>query len=188
MAPSDEAIIELYMQRDASAIRATAERYEHYLMKISYNILGDMEDCKENVNDTYFRTWNLIPPQRPAVLSAFLGKINREGAIDIYRRKKSKKRSNSEYDLCLHELDEELASGASVEDVVEAGMMGRLVNHFLESLPKDKRILFVGRYYYMDSVQEIAGYTGLSCSNVKVTLHRLRKELKHYLQKEGFAV
>ena len=188
MAPSDDAILEMYFQRNESAIKATAEKYEHYLMKISYNILGDMEDCKENVNDTYFKTWNSIPPQRPAVLSAFLGKINREGAIDIYRRKKSKKRCNSEYDLCIHELDEELDSKTSVEEIVEAGMMGRLVNTFLAKLSKDKRILFVGRYYYMDSIEDIAAYTGLSKSNVKVSLHRLRNDLKKYLQEEGFAV
>lgn len=188
MAPNDEEIIELYFRRDEHAIEATACRYGHFLMKISYNILGNREDCEENVNDTYLKTWNAIPPQRPTVLSAFLGKINREGAIDIYRRKKSKKRCNSEYDLCIHELDEQLDSKMSVEDVVEAGMMGKLVNTFLEKLSKEKRILFLGRYYYMDSIEDIAVYTGLSKSNVKVSLHRLRMDLKQYLQKEGFVV
>lgn len=188
MALSDEKIVQLYLERDQRAITETETKYEHYLTKISYNILGDMEDCKENVNDTYLKAWNSIPPQIPKLLGAYLAKINRQAAIDIYRRKHSKKRRGTEYDLCYDELEETCTVGESVEDSIDVSILGDSINKFLKGLPENKRLVFVGRYYYMDSVKDIAEYANMSESNVKTTLFRCRSELKEYLQREGFEI
>ena len=186
MSLSDEKIVELYLLRDQNAITETDIKYRHYLTRISYNILKDYEDCQETVNDTYYKAWNSIPPQIPQILGAYLGKINRQTAIDIYRRKHSRKRRGTEYDVCYDELEEVCTAGDGVEKTLEAKLLGETINKFLKELPEKKRILFLGRYFYMDSIKDIAGYTGQSESNVKVLLHRIRKELKEYLIQEGF--
>ncbi len=185
---TDEAIVELYWDRKEQAIKETEIKYERYLMKISYNILSDMEDSRENVNDTYLRAWNSMPPQRPAILSTYLGKISRQGAIDIYRKKTSKKRNGTEYESCLEELEEVLADRNSVEVSVDSMLLGKVLNEYLRTLPPAKRNVLIGRYFYMDSMKDIAGYTGMSEQNVKNILHRTRGELKEYLLKEGFAL
>lgn len=185
---SDEEIVQLYLDRDQRAITETDQKYQHYLTKISYNILGDLQDCQETVNDTYLKAWNSIPPQIPRLLGAYLAKINRQLAIDVYRKKNSQKRKGTEYDMCYDELEETCSVGESVEDTIDVTILGETINNFLRTLPESKRIIFVGRYFYMDSVKKIAKYTNQSESNVKVQLHRCRNELKEYLQKEGFEI
>lgn len=185
---TDEAIVNLYWDRKEDAILETQLKYEKYLFKISLNILFDEEDAKENVNDTYLKAWNSIPPQRPSVLSTYLGKINRQGAIDIYRKKTSQKRKGAEYESCIEELSDCIADEQNVEQSIEAKLLGQAINAFLTELPEQKRNVFLGRYYYMDSVKAIAGYMKLSEQNVKNILHRSRGELKEYLRKEGFAL
>ena len=185
---TDEAIVELYWDRKEQAIKETEVKYERYLMKISYNILSDMEDSRENVNDTYLKAWNSMPPQKPAILSTYLGKINRQGPIDICRKTTSKKRNGTEYESCLEELEESLADENSVESSVDAMLLSKTLNEYLHTLPPTKRNVFIGRYFYMDSMKDIAGYTGMSEQNVKNILHRTRGELKEYLLKEGFVL
>lgn len=104
----DDKIVELYWKREETAIAATEKKYGAYLMKIAYNILADIEDSRECVNDTYLKTWNCIPPYRPEALSAFLAKIARQTAIDIFRRKTSKKRG-------LHYIREHSRNGSRCE-------------------------------------------------------------------------
>lgn len=182
----DEEIIALYWQRDETAIRETEQKYGRYLSKIAYNILADSEDSKECVNDTYLKAWNSIPPHRPDALAAYLGKITRELAIDIFRTKNRKKRQASEYALSLSELDECVSGTASTEQSADLHLLAEAINSYLSSLPKEARITFAGRYYYMDSFKEIAAYQGMSVPKVKSMLYRTRQGLKIYLQKEGF--
>ena len=184
----DEKIVALYLMRDETAIRETEKKYGSYLTKIAHNILADWEDCKECVNTTYFKTWTSIPPHKPSVLSTYLGKITREYAIEIFRTQHRKKRSGSEYELSLSELGECIPAKQSTESQVELMLLTEALNAFLYSLTSEERCVFVGRYYYMDSIKKVSSYYGMSESKVKSMLFRIRNRLKEYLEKEGFCV
>lgn len=182
----DEEIVALYWQRSEEAIRETSAKYQSYLSKIACNILSDPEDSRECVNDTYLAAWNSMPEHRPGVLSTYLGKIARQIAIDVFRKRNSKKRYSSEYALSLSELGEIFADAETPEQVCDAKMLDEAVNAFLRALPEDARRVFIGRYYFFDSVKETAAYCGISEANAKSILFRTRRKLKEYLVKEGF--
>ena len=184
----DSKIIELFFERSESAISETESKYGRYLSKIAYNILFDTEDSEECVNDTYMKAWNAIPPQKPKVLSTFLGKITRRLAIDIFRKKHAEKRGNSEFSLSLSELDECIPDKFSAESEFEYSLLSKKINNFLSSLSKDNRDIFVCRYFYSDSIKEIASFFGTSESKIKSSLFRSRKSLKEQLEKEGFCL
>ena len=184
----DLKIIELFFDRKECAIAETERKYGRYLSKIAYNILFDIEDSEECVNDTYMKAWNTIPPQKPEVLRTFLGKITRSLAIDIFRRKHAEKRGNSEYALSLSELDECIPDKFSAEKEFEYNQLTESINRFLASLSKENRDIFVCRYFYSDSIKEIASFFGTSESKIKSSLFRSRKILKEQLLKEGFVL
>ena len=185
---NDDAIVALYWQRDESAITVTQEKYNAYLMKIARNILNDTEDSEESVNDTYLAAWNSMPPQKPVVLSAYLGKITRRISISLFRRRNADKRREGEFALSLDEMEEVFTDHMEPEKEIEAGLLGELLNQFLRSLKPDERRTFIGRYYYMDPLKEVAAYCGMSESKAKTMLFRTRVKLKEYLAKEGFVL
>lgn len=182
----DLKIIELFFERKEYAIAETERKYGRYLSKIAYNILFDKEDSEECVNDTYMKAWNAIPPQRPKILSTFLGKITRRLAIDIFRKKNAEKRGKSEFASSLSELDECIPDNFSAEKEFEYNLLSENINSFLASLSKENRDIFVCRYFYSDSIKEIASFFGTSESKIKSSLFRSRKILKEQLLKEGF--
>lgn len=184
----DDKIVSLYWDRDETAITVTEEKYGRYLLKIAYNILADSEDSRESVNDTYLKAWNTMPPHRPDVLSAFLGKITREISIDQLRRRTREKRGGGQYTQSLSELEDCVSTDNTTEQAVDQHLLAEAISRYLRTLPPEPRNLFVGRYYFMDSIKEIAGYYGMTESKVKTTLHRTRKGLRQYLIKEGFEV
>lgn len=182
----DDKIVELYWERDESAIKETQDKYENYLYKIAYNILNDNEDSHESVNDTYLAAWNSMPPHKPNVLSTYLGKITRRISIDIFRKRNRLKRQGSEYVLSLTELEDCLSGNDSPEKDYENQILGEAINTFLRTLSVDARNVFIGRYYYLDSVKDVANYCGISESKAKTLLFRTRNSLREYLIKEGF--
>lgn len=182
----DERIVSLYWDRDETAIRETEIKYDRYLTKIAYNILNDTEDSRESVNDTYLAAWNSMPPQKPTVLSTYLGKLTRRISIDRFRYRNRDKRQASQYALSLSELDECVSGGNTTEDAVNLKLLAEAIGNFLRTLPEETRAAFVGRYYYLDSVREVAAYCGMTESKCKSLLHRTRLSLKDYLTKEGF--
>ncbi|MBO5564168.1 MAG: RNA polymerase sigma factor [Lachnospiraceae bacterium] len=188
----DAKIVDLYWARDEKAIEETAGKYAAYLKKIAYNILFSQEDSEETVNDTYLKAWNSMPENRPSVLSTYLGKITRRGAIDIYRKRHSQKREDSQYALSLEEMKEcageEISTGNTVEEMVEETELARAISDFLRSRTPEKRNLFLSRYYYMDSLPEIAERAGMKEVTLRSILHREREALREYLKKEGYAV
>ena len=185
---TDENIVALYWERNEQALGETKAKYEHYLLKIAHNVLADYEDSKESVNDTYLAAWNSMPPHKPNILSTYLGKITRRISIDMYRRKNRAKRKASEYALSLTELDDCLSNGGTPEESMELKALADAINTFLRTLSKDERNLFIGRYYFLDSLKEAAKYCGMSEGKAKSMLFRTRCNLKAYLQKEGFDV
>lgn len=184
----DKEIIALYQNRDENAIRQTEKKYSCYLTTIALNILGNREDGEECVSDTYLKAWNTIPPNIPAMLKYYLGKITRELSIDRLRKKTSRKRGGTEYDLSLEELDECISSGDSTEQAADVAVLAELIEKFLLSCSDNERDMFVCRYYFCDSLKEIAGYFGVNVSKIKNTLFRTRAALKKYLESEGYVL
>ena len=184
----DNRIIELFFDRDEEAIRKTQEKYGAYCYTIAFNILNDESDSKECENDTYMRVWNLIPPQKPDRLSAFLGKITRNIAIDRYRKQHSLKRGSGTVQEALDELCDVVSGNDSTEDSIERKELVEAINSFLDSIPKEQCDMFVMRYWYSAPISKIADLMGESNGNISVKLHRIRKELKEYLVKRGFEI
>lgn len=183
----DEKIIDLYWARKETAIRETADKYGRFLVHMAYRILNDHEDAEECENDTYAAAWNAMPSEYPSSLLSFLGRIIRNIALDRYDYKRAKKR-NGEFDVLLSELEECVASKETVESQVEAGYVAGVVSEYLRTLDADSRCMFLRRYWYSDSIREIAGRFGVSESKVKSNLFRTRKKLKAYLNERGVIV
>lgn len=181
----DSQIVSLYWQRDEVAIDHTEKKYGQYLTTIAYNILADREDSHESVNDTYLAAWNSMPPQKPQVLSTYLGKLTRRISIDLFRKRTSQKRGGSEYALSLEELGDCIGSN-STEEALDVQLLSQAIAGFLQTVSPEARNVFLCRYYYLDPVKKIAGYCGISEAKVKILLHRTRQGLWDYLQKEGF--
>lgn len=183
---NDYQIIELYLKRDEQAIVESQNTYGAYCYKIANNILHNHEDAEECVNDTWLRTWNIVPPQRPNYLALFLGKITRNLSFDRWRKAHAKKRGQQEIELVLDELMECIPDFMDVEQEILAKELGETINHFLKSLKKKDREIFLRRYYYVENVSNIAVDCGLKESYVLVILSRVRKKLVQFLQKEGY--
>lgn len=184
----DMQIINLYWIRSQDAIPATSEKYGGYCMTIARNILDNSQDAEECVNDTWLRAWNSMPPQRPNVLSAFLGKITRNLSFNRYKRDTAEKRGGGELPLVLDELGECVSGTESVEGEWDRRELLGAINDFLAQLPPEKRAVFVCRYWYADSVGEIARRFGLKEGSVSMTLTRLRRKLSEHLTERGFAL
>lgn len=184
----DRQIIELFWKRSENAILETANKYEKYCYYIAFNILHSREDSEECVNDTYFKAWEIIPPQRPEKLSAFLGKITRNLSINRFKQRNAKKRGEGQYVLALEELQECIPSMICVEQAMEDKELVVVFHRFLDGLSVEKRKIFMRRYWYFSQVKDIASEYGMSESKVKMSLMRTRKELKEFLEKEGVAL
>ena len=186
----DKQIVDLYWERDERAISESDAKYGAFCARIAMNILDNAQDAEECVNDTYLRAWNAIPPNRPTKLGAFLGKITRNLSLDRYKAKKTAKRGNSLFLVSLDELSECVPDGSTgfgsgFDDETEARLIGECINRFLHKLSGEARDVFICRYFYSDSIGEIARRFGLSESKVKSMLHRARGKLKKSLESEG---
>ena len=184
----DEQIVALYWERDEQAISETERKYDRYLLKIANNILNNQEDSRESVNDTYLAAWNSMPPHRPGVLSAYLAKLTRRISIDCFRYRTRNKRMASEYAVSLSELSDCVSGGNTTEEIVNAKALADAIGVYLRLQNKETQAAFLGRYYFLDPVKEIAAYLGMSESKVKSLLYRTRLGLKEYLEKEGFCL
>ena len=184
----DERIIELFYSRDESAISASREKYGRYCGRIAAGVLADPRDTEEAVEDALLGAWNAIPPERPRVLSAFLGKLTRAAALNKLRSQLAQKRGGGVLPAALEELEECVPDFARVEDAVEARELGEAINAFLDDLPEIDRRIFLRRYWYFDDVKTIASRFGFTQSKVKMTLKRRRDQLAERLKKEGYIV
>ena len=184
----DSAIIELYNKRDEQAIAATQDKYGAYCMTIAYNILADRQDSEECVNDTYLRAWNTIPPNAPyGYLFAYLVRIIRHISIDRCRYQQRLCRSayiqelSAELQCCIPSLED-------TESRMEAIALGQAISAFLRQQPEAMRNVFLRRYWYMDSIQDISRRFGMGQSKVKSMLFRTRSALRAHLEQEGYTL
>ena len=183
---NDLEIIELYFKRDEKAIEETDATYGKLCHRIANNILNNKQDSEECVNDTYIGVWNAIPPTRPNNLMSFVCRITRNLALKRLEAIKSQKRSATAI-VSLDELsevlpDENIASGVSDEDIAKA------ISDFLRNEKEDARNVFVRKYYFFDSIGDIAKRFGFTESKVKSMLFHTRNKLKDYLIKEGVEI
>ena len=181
----DKRIIELYWQRSEEAISQTTSKYGAYCRSIAWNILCNQEDTEECVNDTWLRTWDTIPPQRPRGLQTFLGKITRNLSLDRWRRNHAQKRDSGVF-LALEELEECVpgCDGNMSEDIA----IRDALNGFLGSLKPEHRKIFLRRYWYLSPVKEIAEDYCIGESKVKMILLRTREKLRVHLETEGIGL
>lgn len=180
----DQQIIDLYWARSEDAIVQTAAKYGRYCHTIAFNILKNDSDSEECVNDTYLRVWNIIPPQRPSIFSALLAKITRNLALDRFKFLSADKRGGGQVAMALDELADCIPDG-NPDDLFERKELVETLNHFLSSLPPERRKVFMLRYWYLCSVKDIAAELKLSESKVKMILLRERNHLRTLLEKEG---
>lgn len=178
----DERIIELYTRRSEQAVSETAQQYGRLIKNIAVNVLGSEEDARECENDTYMALWNSIPPEMPENLISYICRIAKNLALTRLRDSRRKKRSAQT--VALDEL-ESILPGRSLEDEVGARELGRAIEAFLSTVSQRERVFFISRYWYGDSVKQIAGELGVTANTVSISLHRTRKALRAYLEMEG---
>lgn len=183
----DSKIIDLFYARSEQAIIELSKKYGAVCNKVARNILNNSLDAEECVNDAYLGAWNTIPPQNPKPLLTYICRIVRNLSVMKYHSNTAMKR-NSFYDTALDELEECLASPSTVEAEISAKELSEALNRFLDMLDQENRVMFVRRYWYSDSVSDIATSFHMSNNNVSVRLSRTREKLKKFLKKEGYQV
>lgn len=183
---TDEQIIAMYQERQESAIRETAAQYGTFCFRLADHILKNREDSEECVNDTWLHTWNAIPPVHPQCLRMFLAKITRNLSFNRYRSRNAAKRGGGEIEAVLEELAECVAGSADVEEMVLEKELGECISRFAYGLPERDGNVFIRRYFFTESVAEIAKEYGLTENYVAVILSRVRKALKTHLEREGY--
>ena len=179
----DTEIIDLFWKRDESAIQELKSKYYGYCYKIAWNLLENREDTEECLNDTWFAAWRQMPPHRPDVLSAFVGKITRGFAIDSFRKRQAAKRGMLYRDDVCEETAE-LNFSNTVDEQMAQKELVRVIEEFLSKLREADRDIFIRRYWYLDSIKEIAKRHGVTEGCVKTNLCRNRKKLYRMLEQE----
>ena len=188
----DNEIIELFNERKESGLSELSAKYGNYLTSIAEKMLSNHEDALSCVNDAYLKTWNSIPPAKPNVLRAFVGKIVKTVAIGMLRMSGAEKRGVGEITLIFEELDECISDGSNVEEAFEQKLNEEQtvnsINKFLNDQSEFNRRVFVLRYWYCESVSEIASELGTAENKISVSLYRTRKKLHEHLKKEGYSI
>ena len=184
----DSAIVDLYWAREERALTESDGKYGSYCRRIAANILNSPEDAEECVNDTWLRAWHAMPPHRPGALGACLGKITRNLSLDRYKHSRAEKRGGGQVAAALEELGESVPGGTQPEQELAAAELSRVLDRFLRNLPEKDCCMFLRRYWYVDSIQEIALRYGMAEGSVKSNLFRVRQRLKRFLEEEGIVL
>lgn len=182
----DNEILDLYFARNEQAITETDRKYGSYCYGIANRILPSREDCEETVSDTYYQTWNVIPPRRPDVFKLFLAKITRNLAFSRWRKLSAAKRGGGETELVLEELAGCIPGKERVDDALNAKELVKTIRAFLGTLPDRQQDIFLQRYFYVETPEAIARRHKISRRNVNLILSRTRAKLKAYLTQEGY--
>ena len=182
----DQSIVALFWDRSEQAIAETDRKYGAYCYSIAYHALANSEDAEESVSDTYMAAWNQLPPHRPSILATFLGKITRRISINRWKAKNTAKRGGGQITLTLEELDDCVDGKQNIERAYESHELVWAFNRFLETLPETERDVFLRRYWFFDSIADIAESFGFTQSKVTSMLYRTRGKLRKQLEKESF--
>lgn len=177
-------IIELFFQRSEKAVAETQKKYGEFIRAIAFNIMGRAEDASECENDTYLKLWNSIPPERPECFKAYLGKITRNSALSRYRFNNAAKRDCRTIVL-LSELNDCIPSENSIENEFDSVFLSQVISDWLRSIDEESRNLFIRRYWYGESIKELAEKMNVSPSKLSSLMFTLRKKLKKELIRKG---
>lgn len=184
----DERIVELFLDRNEDAIKLTTQKYGKQLRRIALVITADQQTAEECENDTYLKAWNSIPPNEPrSYLFQYLSRIVRNLAINRCVENTRLKRNAVIVELS-QEIQQCIPSNDDVESSLDGKILAEIISKFLKGLSKEKRLVFMNRYYYLESIESIAKRFGLSKSKVKTMLFRIRNDLREYLIKEGYTL
>ena len=183
----DKSIIDLFFARDENAIEETRLKYESFLSSLAFGILKVKEDSEECVSDTYFKAWNEIPPQRPGFLKYWLGRITRNLSLNLWNKNHASKRYSG-LEVILDELSQCIPSPADTEKEADAKELTEFLERWLSSLPKEKRKLFLKRYWFGEDIRMLSIEKGTSPAHISKELFNLRKKLKEALLKEGYSI
>lgn len=184
----DNQIVDLFLRRDETAIALTAEKYGKRLRALARNITDDLQTAEECENDTYIQAWNSIPPHEPKeYLFAFLARITRHISLNRCRDRCRLKRSAF---LCefTTEMEQCIPAPDDLQSRLDSMDLSRAINGFLASLTEEKRLVFLRRYWFLDSIEVIAKRFSMSQSKVKTMLFRTRNQFRDYLEKEGYTL
>lgn len=184
----DEKIIELYFARNEQAVTETDRKYGGYCFTLANSILNNREDAEEAVSDTYLKTWNAIPPQKPSMLKMFLAKITRNLSFSRWRKLSAEKRGGGAMELVLEELDTCIPAPGKVEDNLMGKELAKAIRCYLNTLSQREQDIFLRRYFFVEETETIARRYGMKPATVLRTLSRTREKLKHYLTREGYAL
>lgn len=180
----DKQIVELFWQRNNQAIEEIQNKYGKLCLQLAKRITGNVQDAEEIVNEAYLGVWNKIPPEKPQHLKSFVCRITRNISIDRIRYYQAEKRK-SDLSVSLDEIQDILSGTDTPESVYDRKETVAFISDFLREIKSEKRIMFLQRYWYCKSISEIAGEFDITEGKVKVTLHRVRRELKKYLEDKG---
>lgn len=184
MTTDDSKIIDLFFERSEEAIVELSKKYGSLCMKISMNILNNMQDAEECVNDSYLGAWNTIPPERPDPLLSYICRLVRNISINRYKYNNAAKRKGV-YDLCLEELENYLSIPSGVDDDINVSTLSSYIDDFLDGLDEVNRMIFVRRFWYMDSYKDIAEASKLKEGTIRVRLLRVKAGLRNFLIEKG---
>ena len=185
---SDEQIIDLYFAREERAIAETDKKYSAYLHTVAFNILSNEQDAEECLQDTYLRTWNAIPPERPSIFHAFLAKITRNLSLNRYKAAKRQKRVPSEASVSLDELEECVPDGQTFSRELQSAAIARVINRYLDCVSDRRMYVFISRYFYSLTIGQIAKRLSCSPALVNRELAEIRRELRILLEEEGIDI
>lgn len=185
----DTMIVDLFWDRNENALKLLSDRYGKDFMRISFRILNNREDSEECVNDAYLNTWNSIPDARPTSLFAYVGKIIRSLSINRVKKNMAQKRGgDNETAILLSELQDCVSAKENVESIVEYNELSKDISNFLLSIKKEKRMIFIERYWYAKPIKEIAQKYKMSYKKVESGLYWCRKKLHEYLKERGYVI
>ena len=185
---SDEQIIDLYFAREERAIAETDKKYCEYLHTVAYNILANEQDAEECLQDTYLRTWDAIPPERPSVFHAFLAKITRNLSLNRIEKANRKRRVPAEACYPMDEVQDFLPDPHDLAKDLQAATVRRIIAEYLDGTTERRLYIFISRFFYSYTVSQIAARLGCSTSTVNKELAEIKRELRACFEKEGIDV
>ena len=179
----DTEIISLLLARRESALDEIIRRYGRMLKNFAGRILPTAQDAEECVNDALLDIWNTIPPKRPESVASYAAMLTRRRAVDRIRRLTAKKRGGGIYLVALDELGDCIPGCAAFDE--DTDVLREAINSFLAGLSAEDRLIFMGRYFALESIESLAGNCGVSKNTINIRLSRMRKKLKSYLEERG---
>jgi len=181
----DQIILDMFFERQESALEETKQKYGLRLQRTAMNILHNYEDAEECVSDTLLKAWGAIPPNRPESFGAYLAKITRNLSINKWEASSAAKRGGGAIPLLLSELEDCIPASGVLEEICDATFLTETINSFLSTVSQTARVTFTLRYFHGESIQSISEQFKISESKTKSILFRVRKKLKIHLEKEG---